>query len=369
MRYLAAKMVFVFLIFALAIGCNNSDSPIASGNEQTALNDVALSSLEKTSVESFGHIVVANRNGGTISVIDAKTDLVSGTYNLPATTKTPEPMYVVYAKNSPRVLVGDRANNQIVVFNARNFSVENTIPAGAGIWHMWADPGEKQLWVANDIDKTCSVINPASLRVLATVPIPADLAALGGKPHDVILDPNGRFAYVSLISVSGSSDYVVKFSTRTFKETGRAAVGKDPHLSLTPKNELLYVPCQNSNAVFVLKRQTLQQVTTIAVSGAHGAGMPLHGKTFYTTNFSGGGTNGLFAIDTRTNDIIGSTNTPFPVPHNIALTPDGRKLYVTHSGATAKQVTVYRVSSPEAAPVYLTTIEVGLNPFGLAFTR
>jgi len=54
------------------------------------------------------------------------------------------------------------------------------------------------------------------------------------------------------------------------------------------------------------------------------------------SNFSGSGTNGLFTINTRTNGIIGSTNTPFLVPHNIALTPNGCKLYVTHSGATAK---------------------------------
>jgi len=129
MRKLAVKTFLAFLILVLAIGCNNSDSPITSDNEKIELNDAALSSLDKASKESSGNIVIANRNAGTISVIDAKTDQVNGTYNLPATVKTPEPMYVVWAKNSHRVLVGDRANNQIVVFNARRFSVETTIPA------------------------------------------------------------------------------------------------------------------------------------------------------------------------------------------------------------------------------------------------
>ena len=58
-------------------------------------------------------------------------------------------------------------------------------PAGRGVFHMWADYRGRQLWVNNDIDKTTTVIDPSTLEVLATVPTPADLVAMGGKPHDV----------------------------------------------------------------------------------------------------------------------------------------------------------------------------------------
>ncbi len=322
-----------------------------------------------------GKIVIANRASGMISVIDVASDRVIGTYALPAADKMPEPMYVVYSGG--RVFVGDRANNRVAVFNPRSFAVEGTVPAGAGIWHMWADPFDRQLWVANDIDKTCTVIDPVTLQVLATVPMPAGLAAAGGKPHDVILDPNaGEFAYVSLIGVTGVADYVVKYSTRSFQEVGRAAVGKDPHLSVTGRNNLLYVPCQNSNVVIVLNRETLAPVTSIPIPGAHGAGMTSDGETFYTTNFPGGGSDGLWTIDTSTNSVVGAPlDTPFAVPHNIALTPDrgaffpngrgARKLYLTHSGATANQVTVYRLNGDR--PVYHKEVKVGFNPFGLAY--
>ena len=57
---------------------------------------------------------------------------------------------------------------------------------------------------------------------------------------------------------------------------------------------------------------------------------------------------------------------PFAVPHNIALTPDGSKLYVTHSGATADKVSVYTVGA-DGVPVFSTDVTVGLNPFGLAW--
>src|SRR5262249_3428739 len=280
--------------------------------------------------------------------------------------KTPEPMYVVYSRD--RVFVGDRANNRVAVFNPRTFIVETTVPAGAGIWHMWADPFDRQLWVNNDIDKTCTVIDPGDLKVLATVPAPADLAAAGGKPHDIILDPaTGEFAYVTIVGVAGTFDYVVKYSARTFTEVAREPVGKDPHLSATSRNNLLYVPCQTSNVVMVLNRETLDPVSTIDVPGAHGAGMAFDGSVFYTTNFSGGGGDGLWTISTATNTVTGeAVDTPFAVPHNIALTPDhgvffpqrggGRKLYLTHSGATASQVTIYEING--SLPVFHKTVTV-----------
>ncbi len=322
-----------------------------------------------------GKMVIANRASGTITVIDVASDHVIGTYALPPGAKTPEPMYVVYSRD--RVFVGDRANNHVAVFNPRTFVVETTIPAGAGVFHMWADPFDRQLWVNNDIDKTCTVIDPLTLQVLATVPTPADLASAGGRPHDVTLDPvAGQFAYVTLIGVAGTVDYVVKYDTQTFAEAGRVAVGKDPHVSATSRNNLLYVACQNSNVLIVLDRDTLTQVTAIPIPGAHGTGMASDGSTFYTTNFTGGGTDGLWTINTATNTVAGeAVDTPFAVPHNIALTPDrgiffpqgrgNRKLYLTHSGATASQVTVYKLRG--SLPVFHKTVTAGFNPFGLAF--
>jgi YVTN family beta-propeller protein len=232
---------------------------------------------------------------------------------------------------------------------------------------MWADSRGRQLWVNNDIDNTATVIDTHTLEVIATVLMPADLVAAGGKPHDVILDRAGRFAYVSMLGFAGESDYVIQFSTRTFSEVNRAEVGKDPHLSLANRGRALYVPAQNSGKVSVLDRFTLDPIVEITVPGAHGAGMRADGRVFYTTNLTGGGADGLVAIDTRTNQVLGSSDTPFAVPHNIALTPSGSKLFVTHSGGASDKVSVYAASKREPVPVLHGEVTVGLNPFGLAF--
>jgi len=364
MKKLFALLVLMLPLMLLISSCSELTTPLEGINQDDQ-------QLEKSGWYngSAGNIVVANRLSGSISVIDTKTDEVTGTYQLPAGPNNPEPMYVVFVKRGQRVFVGDRANNQVVVFRASDFSVETTIPVGQGVFHMWADKSGKQLWVNNDIDNTTSVIELNSLQVIATVPTPGDLVSMGGKPHDVFLGPLGKLAYISVVGVSGASDYVVQFNTRTFQETGRAAVGKDPHLSIPLVSRFLYVPCQNSDMVYVLNRFNMSVVETISVPGAHGAIMTTNGKVFYTTNLPGGGTNGLYAIKTRTNQVLGSTNTPYPVPHNVAVNNSSRKLYLTHSGGTSDKVTVYKISNHSPVPVFLKEITVELNPFGLAFTQ
>jgi DNA-binding beta-propeller fold protein YncE len=313
-----------------------------------------------------GKIVVANRGSGTISVISTKTDELLGTYALPAGDYPAEPMYVYATPFQRRVFVGDRANDRVVAFDSMTFEVAGTAATGRGVFHMWGSTAGGTLWVNCDIDKTTTVIDMRTLETLATVPTPADLVALGGKPHDVIVSPDGVFAYVTVLGVMGESDYVVQFDAESFEEIGRAAVGGDPHVSLTPRNPYLYVPSQGGGAVHVLDRFSLDPVTEIEVPGAHGAGMSRSGRYFYTTNLPGGGIDALWTIDTSNNRVVGPpADSPYGVPHNIALTPDKQKLYLTHSGPNDK-VTIYRTGPGDPVPEYVSEVTVGMNPFGIA---
>lgn len=312
-----------------------------------------------------GKVVVADRASGTISVIFTRNDRLVGTYDMP---DEGEPMYVVYSPIEDRVFVGDRANDRVVAFDALTFDVVGFAEAGAGVFHMWADADLGQLWVNNDIDNTTSVIDLHSLETIMTIPTPADLVALGGKPHDVIIGPNGMFAYITIIGIAGEMDAVVQYSTATFKEVNRTAVGGDPHVAVTTLTDFLYVPCQGANAVYVLDRITMDLVEIIDVPGAHGAGINENGNFFYTTNLPGGGEDGLFTIDAVTLDVLGEpVDTPFAVPHNIVLTPNGEKLYLTHSGATSDKVTVYELVGKNRLPQLIGEVTVGLNPFGLDY--
>jgi DNA-binding beta-propeller fold protein YncE len=310
-------------------------------------------------------VVIANRAGASISVIDTGTDTVVATVPLPAAALTPEPMYV--AVTGTRLWVGDRANDRVVAFDKHTLRVTGTVAVGRGVFHMNCDPTQRTLWVVNDIDKTVSIVDTARLVVTGTTPVPADLTSLGGKPHDIVVGASS--AFVSMIEVMGLQDFVVRIDTGHLGETGRVAVGKDPHLALSPKRNMLFVPAQNASTVYAFDRR-LNARAKIAVPNAHGACFHPDGKVFYTTDFAGGGRGGLVTIDARSFAVLGTTDAPFAVPHNVAITRDGRKVYVTHSGATSDKVSVYSVpSANHPVPVHLIDVTVGRNPFGLAMSR
>jgi DNA-binding beta-propeller fold protein YncE len=151
-------------------------------------------------------------------------------------------------------------------------------------------------------------------------------------------------------------------------ELRRAPVGIDPHLSFNTKNDEIYVPCQNSDAVYVLNAVTLGLVDVLLIPGAHGAITSTNSQQFFTTNLPGGGAKAIYPVNTKNNTILPPASTPASVPHNLALTPNGKKLYVTHSGVTNDQVSVLAVSK-NGTPTYLGAVTVGLNPFGLAYVR
>ena len=222
--------------------------------------------------EDLGKIVVANRASGSISVIDVASDEVTHVV-LPTpmgSTKTPEPMYVNYAKAANLVLVGDRAHSQVVAFDPVTYNVVDTVPTGAGIFHQWANTlqGDK-LWVNNDADNTITVIDTVSLTVDMTIPLPADL---GGRPHDVVLTECGTMAFVTLVGVDGPNDYVIKYKTRNGQELARAAVGKDPHVSVSRRNNFVYVMTQEGSQALALTMADLTVVDAVDVPSAHGAG-------------------------------------------------------------------------------------------------
>ncbi|MBW2731609.1 MAG: anti-sigma factor [Deltaproteobacteria bacterium] len=341
-----------------------------AGVFQGLINKAAASAITGVARLDDGSVVelavVANRGEGTLSIIDTESSVQLAKVALPAAG---EPMYATYDAARGRIFVGDRANDAVVVFDADDFSVVASIPSGQGVFHMWDSPDDNALWVVNDVEKSLALIDQQNLTRVATVAIPADLAAAGGKPHDVIVDPYGHAVYTTIVGVPGKS-VVLKLSTRTGQELARADVGGDAHLSVNAEQELLYVPSQEAGVVHVLRRRNLSELQRIPLPGAHGAGMSPDGSTLYVTNLPAGGAMALYTIDLKSGVITGA---PVSVqsdgkPHNLAVSASGDELVLTHSGPTARRVSVFSLTGAE--PQLVANIDSGTNPFGLvAFTR
>jgi len=311
-----------------------------------------------------GRIVVANRGSGTISVIDVATNFITNVA-MPAGPNTPDPMYFTYFAPTNTLFVGDRGNNRVVAFDAGTFAVQNFIPTGNGVFHQWGNTLQNQLWVVNDQDRTATVISMATQQVLTTVPVPTG-PGLVGTIHDIILDANSPQAFITINNAAAATG-IVRFSTNTFTQTGLIPDAGIVQVHVGMAQDNLYVANQGGNQIRVFNPNTLAEIASpVLVPGAHGADTNPSETIFYTTNLPAvAGQPGLFTIDVATNTLIGSpVNTPFNTPHNIAITPDGTRLYLTHSGAAATQVTFYDIG-PDGVPVFAGTLNTGLNPFAI----
>jgi DNA-binding beta-propeller fold protein YncE len=340
------RTLALFLVVLLLAGCGGTDGAVTPETR----------------------IVVVNRGGGSLSIIDPETDLVVQTVELPMGEVNPLPGYVVYSPLHQRLYVGDEANDRILIYRGSDFSLVGEMPVPSDAFHMWHN--DTQLWVVDRKAASLAVFNLWAGKQVIVIPIPADLQAAGGSPHDVVVDAD--HAYVSIGSIQDAPDVVIKYSTQTFREVGRATVGDDPHVFLHPTDRRLCVACQDTDDVHVLDRDTMATEAVIPIFGGHGVWIPPSGRTLYVTNFPshivggepGPGADGLFVVDLDGSTAIGGVPTPNAGPHNLTSTADGRKLYLTHTDGGTK-VSVYDLATPTSLPVLRTEIEVGENPFGI----
>lgn len=317
-------------------------------------------------------IIVANRGDGTISIINPDSLAVLDTVDLPADTNPPVPGYAAYSETRDRLYVGDEANQRVVVFSGTTFSHITDLPAIGDVFHIWHN--DAQLWAVDRTNLGVAVFDLATNTRTTVITIPNDLITAGGIPHDVVLDDN--HAFVSVLGVDMLPDVVVRYSLTTFTETGRFNVGEDPHLFLHPTTDRLYVACQDSDAVWVINRDTLAEIDVVDADGGHGVWIPPHGERLYVTNFAGHepgppnplGAFALTTIDLATNTVVDRTHAPDTAPHNIASNQSGTLLFVTHSNG-GNNVTVFSAQTPSTAPREIGTIQVGVNPFGLCRIR
>lgn len=303
-------------------------------------------------------VVVANRGSGDISVIDTGSLDVT---TVPLPGGGAEPMYVSHDTRHDRVLVGDRGSSTIVAFDDETYDVVGTIAVGDGIFHQWIDPRRKQLWVVGTTNSTVSVVDTDDLSLITTFALPADVIADGGVPHDVFV--KGRYAYVSVLGISDGSGLVIQYSTRNFTEKGRIVSGGDPHLFV--RGGSLYVASQEASSISRFHPVTLAPLGTESVPAAHGLFVSRRNEVF-VTNITGGGVDALWELNRRLSRVVDVADTVPPVPHNLTVDGD-RRLWVTHSGGTADQVSVVDLDRRGFGDS--TTVTVGTNPFGLAFVR
>jgi YVTN family beta-propeller protein len=238
--------------------------------------------------------------------------------------------------------------------------VKTTINVGAFPLFVAVNPDGTRVAVANAVTGTVSLINTATNKVIATIPV-------GSQAIGVVFDPTGNRFYA--VDPIGNSVVAVSLAGNTVgTPTG---VGPNPFLSAigpvgTPSAGKLYVSNFGNNGtgntVSVVDIAT-KQVTTLTVGsdGAGPAGLAVSpdGTRLWVANSS---VDTVAIVDTTTNKVIKTIPLPSGAVY-VAFSPDGHQAYITNGDST-NTVTVINTANYTKAG----TITVGQKPGAIAFS-
>lgn len=132
---------------------------------------------------------------------------------------------------------------------------ETVIPVGRGAEGFDVSPDKREIWAANAQDGTISVIDIASRRVTATLPVTAMTA------NRLKFTPDGKLAFVTMLT--GPDVLVVDTATR--KELKRIPIGRGAAgIQMHPDGTRAFVACTPDDYVAVIDLKTLAITGRIA---------------------------------------------------------------------------------------------------------
>jgi YVTN family beta-propeller protein len=129
---------------------------------------------------------------------------------------------------------------------------------------------------------------------------------------------------------SRESNELVALDTETYKVLWKTSVGASPHMAVISSKGLVYVTGTKGNEITVVNGYTggvEGKIRTNAIGPEHAMLSPDE-KRLFVANVEG---NAVSVIDVESKKLI--ANIPALKPHNIVLTPDGRKAYIAQLGS------------------------------------
>ena len=196
------------------------------------------------------------------------------------------------------------------------------IPVGMHPAHVITDIDGKRAFVTNAEGDTLSIINLASLEVIASV-------VTGDYPHGQRLSPDGRMIWVANVN----SGNVSVIDTSTLKETAQIDVGVTPvQVGFLPDGSRVYVSLRDENRVAVIDTKTQTVVATVEVGRSP---IQLHatpdGRFVYVANqgTEANPDDTVSVIDVATNSVTATIRTGRGA-HGVMVSSDGNDVFVTN---------------------------------------
>lgn len=262
------------------------------------------------------------------------------------------PLFLAFTPDGSELWVPCEAGNSVIIVDPASRRKIAEIPIGGQPTAVCFDPPGKRAFVSNRLDDTVSVIDVATRAVIETLPV-------GDEPHGVMTDPEGRHLYV----LNTSTDSISVFDLATLKEIKRLTASRAPWLmALSPDGGRLVVT-HTLPRFGGVRDSSMSELAVLDVATATVESRPLvpdanllqgiawHPSGDYAvftllrtknlvpmTRLLQGWTvtNGLGILwrdGTVDQVLLDQTHRYFPDPAGVIVTPDGRYALVTSSGS------------------------------------
>jgi YVTN family beta-propeller protein len=321
-----------------------------------ALGAILLGSSALVTAAPFAYVPNSGLSGSgpsTVSVIDTATNTVIRTI-----TVGPRPRTVsvsptqVFIANQGEPSPSDTGSVSVISIATNTVTATIPVEAAFGI----ASFGDR-LYVSG-FTNAVSVISLASNSVIATIPIPGGIpsAGVGAEPLGVVVAPSGARVYTS--NFIDKSVSVIDTASLSIVATVRLT-DQPQAIAIDPSGSRVYTA--NLNSVSVIDTATNSLVMHIPASLANGLAWPQalavdpSGTSLYVTN-SIAGTVSVFSTATLSPTAVVSISGS---PQGISFTPDGSKAYV----ADKDQDLVHAIST--ASNTLIASIPVGVTPISI----
>jgi YVTN family beta-propeller protein len=224
------------------------------------------------------------------------------------------------------------------------------------LWATHATAAEKPLLiVANKHSNTLCYVDPETYKILDTIPT-------GPNPHEIVITPDGRWAYLSNYAPPGNTISLIDLPGRKHVKqipTGRAT--RIHGAAIAPDGKFAYFTAGQTGLVVEVDTSTQSVTRTIPTEGkiSHMVLVSPDGRRLYTANIE---SEDVSVIDRATGRVI----TKIPCGkgvEGIAFTPDGKQLWAANQ--TGGTMTIIDAASDRA----VETFPCGEMPVRIRFTR
>jgi YVTN family beta-propeller protein len=233
-----------------------------------------------------------------------------------------DPGGVVVSGNT--VYVANQYDKTITVIDATTNSAVGTISVASTPTALAVSPDGSRLYVTTKANNSVAIIDTVTRSVVTNVRV-------GSAPTGVAVTPDGQFLYVT----NGGSTTVSVVDTVLKKEVARIVVGSAPDgVAVSPDGTRAYVTTRYNDSVSVINTasRTVVGKVTVGDSPREVAFTP-DGATAYVTNIDGT----VSVIDTASTTAVARI-TVGSQPMGLVASPDGEFIYVANSNDTVSLI-------------------------------